>query len=139
MSKNFSCTTTSLTTSLRYLTATTSVKNFFIHFSLHFTFEKELNSSLPFLDFLVDKHSTGFIIFVYRKPTFCRPVSILEFIPTKRKINLKPALVHRVMLICSRSRLLSELDEIRSILVANGYPNHIIASTITKKIRQFNH
>ena len=42
------------------------------------------------------------------------------------------------MLICSGSRLQTKVNKIQSILVANGYPNHIIISTFTKKIRQFN-
>ena len=47
-------------------------------------------------------------------------------------------LVHRALSICSSSRLQAELDKIRSILVANGYPNHIITFTFSKKIWQFN-
>ena len=41
-----------------------------LYSSLRFTLEKELNSSLPFLDVLVGKHKTGFITSVYKKPTF---------------------------------------------------------------------
>ena len=41
-----------------------------LDFSLRFTFEKELNSSLPLLDVLVGKNKSGFITSVYRKPTF---------------------------------------------------------------------
>ena len=41
-----------------------------LHSSSSLTFEKELNLSLPFLDVLVEKHKTGFITSVYRKPTF---------------------------------------------------------------------
>ena len=43
------------------------------HSSLRFTFKKELNSSLPFLDILVKQQKTGFITFVHRKPTFTGP------------------------------------------------------------------
>ena len=42
------------------------------------------------------------------------------------------------MFICSSSRLQAKLDKIRSILVADGYSDHIITSTFTKKIGQFN-
>ena len=41
-----------------------------LHFSLRFTLEKELNSSIPFLDVLSENNKTGFITSVYRKPTF---------------------------------------------------------------------
>ena len=41
-----------------------------LHPALQFTFEKEENDSLPFLDVLVEKSNTGFLTSVYRKPTF---------------------------------------------------------------------
>ena len=49
--------------------------NFFIqlnslHPSLRFTYEKESNHSLPFLDVLVERHDSEFLTSVYRKPTF---------------------------------------------------------------------
>ena len=48
---------------------------FFIHLnslnpSLRFTYEKESNHSLPFLDVLVERHDLEFLTLVYRKPTF---------------------------------------------------------------------
>ena len=77
-----------------------------LHSSLRFTFEKELNSSLPFLDVLVEKHKTGFITSVYRKPTFtAQYIHWDSFIPMKRKINLVATLVHRARFICSSSKL----------------------------------
>ena len=122
-------------TPLRFLKVKTIVKNFSFYSSLRFTFEKELNSSLPFLDVLVEKHKTGFITSVYRKSCFTgQYVHWDSFSPTKRKINLVTTLVYRAMFICSSSRLQAELDKIRSILVVNGYPNHIITSRFSKKI-----
>ena len=56
----------------------------------------------------------------------------------KRKINLVVTLVYRALFICSSSTLQAELDKIRFILVVNGYLNHIILSTISKTIQQFN-
>ena len=41
-----------------------------IHPSLCFTYEKESNHSLPFLDMLVEGHDSKFLTSVYRKPTF---------------------------------------------------------------------
>ena len=111
----------------------------FLHSSLRFTFEKELKSSLPFLDILVEKHKTGFITSVCRKPTFTgQYIQRDSFSPKKQKINHAATLVNRALFICSCSKLQAELDKIRSILVANGYPNHIITSIFSKKIRQFN-
>ena len=41
-----------------------------LHPALQFTFEKEENNSLPFLDVLVEKSGAGFLTCVYYKPTF---------------------------------------------------------------------
>ena len=41
-----------------------------LHPSLRFTFEKESNLALPFLDVLVEKSPSKFITSIYRKPTF---------------------------------------------------------------------
>ena len=41
-----------------------------LHPSLKFTFEKEKNNCLPFLDVNVERTATGFETSVYRKPTF---------------------------------------------------------------------
>ena len=106
-----------------------------LHSSLCFRFKKELNSSLLFLNILVEKHKTGFITSVYRKPTFTSQyMHWNSFSPIKQKINFVATLVYQALFICSSSRLQAELDIIRSILVANGYPNHIITSTFSKKI-----
>ena len=44
-------------------------KNFYRQ-ALQFTFEKEENNSLPFLDVLVEMSGAGFLTSVYHKPTF---------------------------------------------------------------------
>ena len=41
-----------------------------LHPSLCFTYKKESNHSLPFLDMLVERHDSKFLTSVYRKPTF---------------------------------------------------------------------
>ena len=41
-----------------------------LHPSLRFTYEKESNHSLPFLDVLVERHDSEFLISIYRKPIF---------------------------------------------------------------------
>ena len=63
-----------LMTPLQFLKMKMIVKNLSLlnslHSSLCFMFEKELDSSLLFLDIPVEKHKTGFITSVYRKLTF---------------------------------------------------------------------
>ena len=66
-----------------------------MHSALKFTFEKEENDQRPFLDVLVEKSSEGFLISVFRKPTFTGHYFRWDsFGPTKRKTNLIETLVH---------------------------------------------
>ena len=62
----------------------------------------------------------------------------LEFRPTKRQTNLIETLVHRALMICSKSKLQHELENISSILRNNGHPESVIQITISKKIALFN-
>ena len=41
-----------------------------MHLALKFTFKKEENDQLSFLDVLVEKSNEGFLTSVFRKPTF---------------------------------------------------------------------
>ena len=90
------------------------------------------------MDVLVEKHDTAFITSVYKKPTFTgQYLRWNSFNPRKQKICLINTLVHRALMICSKGKLSSELDNIRSIMAENGYPDHVVNSSITKKIRNF--
>ena len=55
----------------------------------------------------------------------------------KRKTNLISTLVHRALVICSKSTLQNELSNIRSILINSGYPEAVINTAMTKKMNQF--
>ena len=114
-------------------------KNFFkqlncLHLSLKFTFEKEKNNCLPFLNINVERTVTGFETSVYRKPTF---TGLTSFSPTKQKTNLISTLVHQALMICTKSKLNAEIKHIKNILLDNGYPESIIDCNISKKIAQF--
>ena len=117
---------------------------FFIHLnslypSLRFTYEKESNYSLPFLDVLVKRHDLEFLTSVYKKPTFTgQYLRWNSFSPQNRKINLVGTFVHRAFIICSKSKLDPELGKIRSILLENGYLQHAINSTFKQKLKQLN-
>ena len=91
-----------------------------------------------FLDVLVEKHDTEFITSVYRKPTFTgQHLRWNSFNLRKQKISLINTRVHRALMICSKGKLSSESDNIRSIMAENGYPDHVVNSSITRKIRNF--
>ena len=109
-----------------------------LHPSLRFTFENESNLALPFLDVLVEKSPSTFITSIYRKPTFIgQYLRWNSFSPRKRKTNLILTLTHRALAICSPERLPSELDKIKSILLTNGFPEHVINSFMAMKMKQF--
>ena len=94
-----------------------------MHSALKFTFEKEENGKLPFLDVLVEKSNEGLTTSIFRKPTFTGQHFHWDSLrPTKRKTNLVETLVHRALMICSKSKLQHELENISSILRNNGYP-----------------
>ena len=109
-----------------------------LHSSLKFTFEKEKNNCLPFLDVNVKRTVTGFETSVYRKPTFIgRYLRWESFSPTKQKTNLISTLVHWALMICTKSKLNEEIKHIKNIQLDNGYPESIIDCNISKKIAQF--
>ena len=110
-----------------------------LHPSLCFTYEKESNHSLPFLDVLVERHDSEFLTSVYRKPTFTgQYLRWNSFSPQKRKINLIGTLVHRAFMICSKIKLDQEIGKICSILLENGYSEHVINSAFKQKLQQLN-
>ena len=109
-----------------------------LHPSLRFTFEKECNRTLPFFDVLVEKNDHEFVTSIYRKPTFTgQYICWNSFCPMKRKTNLISTLVHRALVICSKSTLKNKLSNIQSILINNGCPEAIINTVMTNKMNQF--
>ena len=82
-----------------------------LHPLLRFTFEKECNWTLPFLDVLVEKNDHEFVTSIYRKPSFTgQYIRWNSFYPMKRKTNLISTLVHRALVICLKSTLQNELS-----------------------------
>ena len=55
----------------------------------------------------------------------------------QQKTNLISTLVHRALMICTKSKLNEEIKHIKNILLDNGYPESIIDCNISKKIAQF--
>ena len=109
-----------------------------LHPALKFTIEKEQNNSLHFLDVLVEKEGTGFLTSIYRKPTFTgQYIRWNSFSPKTRKISLIKTLVHRALMICSKTKLGPELDKIKQLLIDNGYPTDVLLSCINQKLASF--
>ena len=109
-----------------------------LHPALKFTFEKEHDGKLPFLDILVEKNELGSETSVYRKPTFSgQYIRWKSFSPRKRKTNLIATLVQSALMICTKNKLKQEIDFIKKILLDNGYPEDIVLKHISKKLAQF--
>ena len=109
-----------------------------LHPALKFTVEKEQNNSLTFLDVLVEKEGTGFLTSVYRKPMFTgQYIRWNSFSPKTRKISLIKTLVHRALMICSKTKLGSVLDKIKQLFIENGYPTDVLLSCINQKLANF--
>ena len=100
-----------------------------LHPALKFIVEKEKNNSLSFLDSLVEKEGTAFLPSIYRKPTFTGPKT--------RKVSLIKTLVHRALMVWSNTKLDSELDKIKQLLIENGYPADVLLSCINQKLANF--
>ena len=109
-----------------------------LHPALKFTVEKEQNNYLHFLDVVVEKEDTGFLTSIYRKPTFTgQYIRWNSFSPKTRKISLIKTLVHRALMICSKTKLAPELDKIKQLLIDNGYPADVLLSCINQKLANF--
>ena len=59
-----------------------------------------------------------------------------SFTPIKRKASLVLSLVHRALMICSKSKLKGEITRIKEILLDNGYPAYFFSKQLSKKIKQ---
>ena len=101
-----------------------------LHPNLKFTMEVEANSTLPFMDVLVQRIGKTFVRSVYRKPTFTGLYMRWDsFSPTRTKISLIRSLAIRALKICSQSTLADELEKLRVIFLENGYPSSVIETT----------
>ena len=54
-----------------------------------------------------------------------------------RKISLIKTLVYRALMMCSKTKLGSELDKIKQMLFENGYLADVLLSCISQKLANF--
>ena len=103
------------------------------HNNIKFTIEFEQNNEIPFLDVLVKRCPNNiFETSVYRKKTFTGLYTKWDsFTPRRYKINLIRTLTYRCFRICSSTSLLqSAVDDLKKILLQNGYPKGIITYNV---------
>ena len=111
------------------------------HPSISFTIEIEQDNRLPFLDCCVHKTSSSFQTSLFRKKTFTGLYTLWDsFTPRKYKINLIRSLTYRTLKICSTNKFLhSCLEDLKSILLKNGYPLGVIKYNIGDVIKRQTH
>ena len=62
---------------------------------------------------------------------------LCNFTICTRKISLIKTLVHRALMIRSKTKLGPELDKIQQLLIKNGYPADFLLSCINQKLANF--
>ena len=107
--------------------------------SLNFTHETEENQRLPFLDVLVHRNPTSFSTEVYVKSTnlgFC--LNAASECPERYRRSVINAFVKRALTHCSSWTATNlELTRVSQMLANNGYPRHLVDSTIKHRLDTF--
>ena len=108
------------------------------HDCIKFTFEKEVDCILPFLDLKIIRKDTFLTTSIYRKPTFTGLLSKFDsFTPMKYKENLIATLIHRGYRLCSSFQAFdNENNFLKSVLTKNGYPLPLIEKLICKVLNK---
>ena len=102
------------------------------HKNIKFTYEKESNNSLPFLDILISRSENGFKTSVYHKPTFSGVYSNFNsFIYDEYRIGFVFTMLLRTFSIVSDfSRFHTEILHLKEILRKNAFPIKLVDNCI---------
>ena len=101
------------------------------HKNINFTYEKESNDSLPFLDILILSSENGFKTSVYHKQTFSGVYSNFNsFIYDQYKIGLIFTLLFRTFSSSDFSRFHMEVSPLKDILRKNAFPIKLVDNCI---------
>ena len=98
------------------------------HQNMSFSFEREKDGKLSFLEVEVSHHKGHFATTVNRKPTFSGVYTHFEsFLPTIYKFCMIYTLIYRCFKICSDwTKFHEELNFLKQIFLKNGYPQSFI-------------
>ena len=97
------------------------------HSNISFTYEKETNNSLNFLDVLIERKDNAFFTSVYRKPTFTGlGLRYDSFLPTSYKDNLIQCLIHRAYKISSFSLFHQDFQKLRQFFRLTFTPSFFL-------------
>ena len=102
-----------------------------IHPSLKFTREDEEGNKLAFLDIDISHWGPHLLRSIYRKKMFTGLyIRYDSFCPRHHKLAIIKSLASGTKRICAPSLLQEELDNLRTIFTANGFPINIINKCI---------
>ena len=106
---------------------------------LNFTIENSQQKTLPFLDILISQKDNKFNTEVYTKATNTgRCLNARGECPDSYKKSVVSAYVRRAFTHCTSWKAVhTELDRVRQLLTNNGYPDHMIETSIKKKMDEF--
>ena len=102
------------------------------HVNIKFTFEVEMNNTLPFLDVNVYRDIERFTTTVHRKDTFSGVYTHFKaFLPDTYKRGLLSTLLYRAYMINSSYQSLhKEIEKLKEIFKRNAYPDRFIEKCI---------
>ena len=110
------------------------------HENIKFTFEKEKDNKLPFLDILINNNESDLQTSVFHKKTYTGLLmNCFSFVPNSYKLDLIKTLVDQMYRINnSWTGFDKELKDFKNILQKNQYPlkmiDHIVKSYLNDKI-----
>ena len=95
---------------------------------MNFTFEKEQNRGLNFLDAKVIRKSNVFTTSVYRKPSFSGVYTHFDsYMPLSYKFSLVSTIIFRSFTICSdMPKFHQEICKIKDIFIKHGYSERFL-------------
>ena len=104
------------------------------HPNIKFTYEMEVNNTLPFLDVSVFRENDKFSSSVHRKDTFSGVyTNFRSFMPDTYKRGLISTLLYRAYMISSSyDSLHKEIENLKRIFGKNGYPSSFIDKCILR-------
>ena len=105
--------------------------------NIKFTFEKEKDGKLVFLEVLIFKTDQNLCTSIYRKMTSIGLyTNFLNFTPYSYKIGLIKTLIHRTYQISSSwTSFNEEISNVKHLLMKNMYPSYVI----DKQVKRFLH
>lgn len=102
--------------------------------SIKFTYETEINQTLPFLDILLERKCNKIEFNVYRKPTITdRYITSDSYCSHANKMAVFNSMVYRLCkLPLSVKNYIKELNYIKNVASINGFDNDIVNKLVSK-------